>query len=298
MRLKRWQWVLLSIAVVLWVAKIALLDGAAAPGPAYTIDLEGLHRAALSGGALPSRIEVEQLAEFGFPRTIVVAGDGFGMHKMVLLSHRVVFSDHTLIIDTAIGPKAGGSLPGAKLDTAALARMQKAMLKSDAILFTHEHVDHVGGVAEAPSFNAIASKVVMTKAQFNGPKLERKFFPPGGLDQLKLLEYSGLHAVAPGVVLQMAPGHTPGTQLIYVELANGARYLFVGDIAWTEDNIRLQRGRPGIATMLMSEDRPAVAAQLNALAALPKDVHIVVAHDPVAYKRDLARGLFQNGFSE
>lgn len=298
MRIKRWHWILLSIALGLFAAKVALLDGAAAPGPAYSIDLEALHRAALSGGAMPSRIEVEKIAEFSFPRTIVVAGDGFAMHEMVLLSHRVVYPDHSLLIDTALGPEAVGNLPGGKLDAAAFARMQRAMLQSDTIVFTHEHVDHVGGVAAAPSFSAIASKVAMTKAQFHGPKLEREYFPPGGLEQFRLFEYSGLRAIAPGVVLQMAPGHTPGTQLVYVELANGARYLFVGDIAWTEDNIRLQRGRPGIARVLMAEDRAAVAAQLKALAALPKDVHIVVAHDPIAYQRDLAAGLFQNRFSD
>jgi len=39
----------------------------------------------------------------------------------------------------------------------------------------------------------------------------------------------------------------------------------VGDIAWSKDNIRLQRGRPGLATLLMKEDRSAVAAQVKAL---------------------------------
>ena len=103
--------------------------------------------------------------------------------------------------------------------------------------------------------------------------------------------------MAPGVVLQKAPGHSVGTQLVYVELANGTRYLFIGDIAWTYDNITRQIGRPGIATLLMKEDRPAVAAQLQALAALPKDVHVIAAHDPVELERDLKAGLFKQGFS-
>ena len=100
------------------------------------------------------------------------------------------------------------------------------------------------------------------------------------------------------MVLQKAPGHSPGSQLVYVELASGQRFLFVGDIAWTKDNIRLQTGRPGVATLLMSEDRPAVAAQLHALAQLPADVHVIVAHDPIALDDDLKAGLYREGFTD
>jgi glyoxylase-like metal-dependent hydrolase (beta-lactamase superfamily II) len=298
MRLKRWQWSVLLVVAFLLCAKYALLDTAASPGDPYNIDLAALHAAAIGNGALGTRIEVEKIADFAFPRTVAVAGDGFRMHPMVQLSHRVVWPDHSLIIDTGMSPEDAKGLPGAKVHADAYGRMQRAMTAAESILFTHEHPDHVGGVARAPNFDAIAPKVQMTREQWGGPKLERKMFPPGGLEKLKLLDYTGVHAVAPGVVLQHAPGHTPGTQLIYVELANGARYLFVGDIAWTEDNITLGKGRPGLATLLMKEDRPAVASQLRALAALPKDVHVVVAHDAAALQRDVAAGLFRMGFSE
>lgn len=302
MKLKRWQrvalWVVGTLFVLLLAAKHFLLDTPAAPSKDYVIDLAALHRAATAApGALPDHIEVEKVADFGFPRTLVVAGDGFAIHKMVLLAHRVVWPDHTLLVDTAMSPAAGGSLPGAKFDPAAFDRVEKAMVQAKDIVFSHEHVDHVGGVAAAPDFGAIAPQTHLTREQLSSPKLERKDFAPGTLERLKALDYQGLYTVAPGVVLQKAPGHSPGSQLVYVELASGARYVFVGDIAWTKDNITLGRGRPGIATLLMSEDRPAVAAQLRALAALPKDVHVVAAHDPVALDNDLHAGLYRLGFS-
>ncbi len=296
---RRWPWVVLGIFVVLLAGKYFLLSRPAAPGPEYIIDLAALHTAAVAGGGeLPQRLEVEKVGEFAFPRTLVVAGEGFRMHHMVLLAHRVVWAGSSVVIDTAMAPAATKKMPGSKADPPAFDRVEAAMKKASAIVFTHEHVDHVGGVAAAPDFPAIAKKVRMTREQYDSSKLERGEFPAGTLATLEPLSYQGLYAVAPGVVLQKAAGHSPGSQLIYVELGNGQRFLFVGDIAWTKDNIKLQIGRPGIATLLMKEDRPAVAAQLHALAQLPPDVHVIVAHDPIALDDDLKAGLYREGFTD
>ena len=48
---------------------------------------------------------------------------------------------------------------------------------------------------------------------------------------------------------------------------------------------------------MMKEDRPAVAAQVRAFGHLPQDVHIIVAHDPVALEQDLQAGLYRHGFT-
>jgi glyoxylase-like metal-dependent hydrolase (beta-lactamase superfamily II) len=297
MRIKRWLWIVLAVVAIGLIGEHFLLGTAAEPAGTFAIDLGALHRAATSGGTLPEHIEVEKVGDFKFPNTFVVAGSGFAMHPMVLLAHRVVWPDHSLIIDTAMAPEAAKKMPGSKLDEAAYGRLQAALKKADTIVFTHEHQDHVGGAAKAPDFAAILGKIRMTREQLTSPKLERAEFPPGALDSLKPVDYEGPYAIAPGVVLQKAPGHSPGSQLVYVELASGARFIFVGDIAWSFDNIRLQKGRPEVATLLMKEDRPAVAAQVRALGELPPDVHVIVAHDPVALASDLGAGLYRQGFS-
>jgi len=298
MRIKRRYWIPLAGLAILWGAKHFLLDTAADPVGTYVIDLDALHRAAVSGGALPDRLEVERIGEFAFPRSFVVAGEGlFRMHPMVLLSHRVVWPDRSVIIDTAMSPDAAKKMPGSKADVAAYARMESAIRKADAIVFTHEHPDHVGGIAQAPDVGLLASEVLMTREQLTSPKLERDAFPAGALAGVTPVDYQGLHTIAAGVVLQKAPGHSPGSQLVYVELANGERFLFVGDIAWSQDNIRTQRGRPAVAKLLMREDRAAVAAQLRAIGELPGAVHVIVAHDPVALESDLKAGLYKQGFS-
>jgi glyoxylase-like metal-dependent hydrolase (beta-lactamase superfamily II) len=295
--MKRWMWVVIGIIVALFIAKRLLLGTAAAPGGEYVIDVDALHRAATATGPLPQGIEVEKVGDFAFPETLVVAGEGFHLHPMVLLSHRVMWPDHSIIVDAAMGPDAAKKVPGSKVDIAALERVQEALTRASAIVFTHEHTDHIGGIAVARDFAAIAKKVRVTTEQLNSPVLERGEFPPGTLGSLEPIDYQGLYALAPGIVLQKAPGHTVGSQLVYVELANGSRFLFVGDIAWSSDNITRQTGRPALATLLMKEDRPAVAAQLRAIARLPPDVHVIIAHDPVLLEKDLEAGLYRRGFS-
>jgi glyoxylase-like metal-dependent hydrolase (beta-lactamase superfamily II) len=297
-RRRRWPWILAGVLVLLFVVLFGLGGTAAAPAGAYTIDLDALHRAAAGQGPLPERIEVERVGNFAFPRTLVVAGGGLHLQPMVLLAHRVVYPDRSIIVDTAMGPEGAKKMPGSRMDMAAFDRVEAAMKKASAIVFTHEHVDHVGGLAVAPDAPALANAVMMTREQLDSPRLERKDFAPGTLERLRPLSYQGLYTVAPGVVLQKAPGHSPGSQLVYVELANGRRFLFVGDIAWTRDNVTMQRGRPYIAKLLMGEDRPEVAAQLAALSRLPADVHLIIAHDPVALAQDLAAGLYQQGFTQ
>lgn len=298
MRIKRWLWALAIVAAILFGTKVYLFDTAASPGPAYVIDTEAMHRIATASGTLPDHIEVERVGDFAFPQKLIVAGDTFfHMHKMVLLSHRVAWPDRSVIIDTAMSPEDAKQMPGSKIDEAAYKRMQAAMSKANIILLTHEHSDHIGGIAKSPDFSAVAKHTKITREQFNGPMLTRSDFAPGALEQLQPFEYQGMVAVAPGVVLQKAPGHTTGTQLVYVELANGQRYLFVGDIAWSAENITNERGRPRLAELLMKEDRAAVAAQLQALHKLPKDIHVIVAHDPVALEQDINAGLVKPGFT-
>jgi glyoxylase-like metal-dependent hydrolase (beta-lactamase superfamily II) len=294
---RRWPWVLVGLLVVVLIAKHFLLDTAVAADGEYTIDVAALHRAATSGGALPDHIEVEQVGGFDCVRSLAVAGQGFGNNPMALLVHRVVWPDRSVVIDTGMSPSGMKALPGSKADPAAYDRVVKAISQASAIVFTHEHPDHVGGFAAAPAPETLIGRVQMTSEQLKSDRLERDQFPAGVLKKVKPLTYTGLYPLAPGVVLQKAPGHSPGSQLVYVELANGTRYLFVGDIAWTKDNIRLQKGRAGIAALIIKEDRGAVAAQVKALAALPADIHVIVAHDRAELADDLERGLVHKGFT-
>jgi glyoxylase-like metal-dependent hydrolase (beta-lactamase superfamily II) len=106
--------------------------------------------------------------------------------------------------------------------------------------------------------------------------------------------------MAPGVVLIKSPGHSPGSQMVYVKKVDGTEVLFVGDVAWQFRNIELVRERPRLVTrFFLKEDRRAVFGELQELARLheaePK-LSIVPGHDGATIETLVANGVLEKGF--
>ena len=299
MRVKRIALGLVAVALVVTLLKYFLLDTSAVPAHSrFVIDLAAMHALAVKGGDLPERIEVQKVGEMLAPRTLAVAGGGFAQTPVVFLAHRIVWPTRSIIIDTAMDNDDLQALfKGATFDVAHYQSLQAAMQKAQAIVLTHEHPDHVGGLARAPDWLLVRDRVKMTSEQVTSKRIERKLFDAARLASLTPFSYEGLYALAPGVVLQKAPGHSPGTQLIYVELANGEKFLFIGDIGWSLDNVHDLTGRPRIVSAFLHEDRTAVADQLRTLHDLT-GVHLVSAHDQSELEADVKSGLMHEGFSD
>jgi glyoxylase-like metal-dependent hydrolase (beta-lactamase superfamily II) len=113
-------------------------------------------------------------------------------------------------------------------------------------------------------------------------------FPDHALDGYVPLAYQKYDSVAPGMVLIKSPGHTPGSQMVYVQTADGTEFLFIGDVAWHFRNIEVQRERARLTQFTSEEDRAAVFGQLGALQRLHEAeprINIVPGHDGVAIER-------------
>ncbi|HEX7774989.1 MAG TPA: MBL fold metallo-hydrolase [Parvibaculum sp.] len=268
---------------------------------AFSIDIGEVRRLAnAEPGPKPADVRVEHIGSFSFPGIAVVAGDSWKPVDMPVYSYQIVYPDRTAIIDTALDDKLGGDRFGS-FDKDAYGRMQKAMAAAKLIVITHEHVDHIGGIVEAPDLKAILPAVRLTKEQFDHP--ERSVpaaFPKGALDGYQPLVYDKYDAIAPGMVLIKSPGHSPGSQMIYVQKADGSEILFIGDVAWHFRNIDLVRERARAVTQyFLKEDRAAVLAELQELARLheaePK-IAIVPGHDGEVVAGLEKAGALESGF--
>ena len=294
---------------VIWGVKYYLFDSSPVPDTSdYALDINEIRGLARNQpGTLPVELRGLKVGESQMPATAGVAGDGlFSKRDLVFTSFQVVYPDRTVIVDTAHDESIHtGNFGDTGFHQAAFDQMQDAIKQAALIVITHEHLDHIGGIAKSPHLAEITPRALLTDGQIHGPTIGQAGFPEGALEKFKKFDYDRLHSPAPGIVLIKAAGHSTGSQIIYVTLANGEEYLFVGDIVWHMDAIRRLRGRPRLVSMaFLGEDRDAVAAQirtlydLNALLSSPEysRLHIVDAHDADQWRQYIKTGLIKEGF--
>jgi glyoxylase-like metal-dependent hydrolase (beta-lactamase superfamily II) len=268
------------------VGKHHLLDDGAVPETsAFELDLNALRRlAAAPVESLPLRVNVEVVAQSVVPRGVVFAGGGRADHVMARTAYQLVYRDSHAIIDSGPSeaqhramPRAGPYFP------AAWQRVQAALRSAQLVAVTHEHPDHIGGIPASPHFEQIAPQVVLTRAQLqNQEALARVGFDVPRQRKVKAVDLDGPRRLLPGLVMAQAPGHTPGSVVLFAMLADGRELLFAGDIGWHHDNVARPWLRPrAVASFIVGEDRAAVAGQLRALHTLElaQRIEVLVSHD-------------------
>ena len=243
----------------------------------FELDITALRSMAMSqSGALPEELNTLVVDKGQMPAWAAVAGSTAAPFDRVGVSYQIRYGDRYIVVDAATPVDQASEVIAENLQL-----LKEMLIGAEKIVFTHTHNDHIDLLKTMPELPDLVDNMVLTEAQYNEPNFGIQGFPAGSLDQLEPLAYEQYYALAPGVVLIQSPGHTQGSQMVFIRLANGTEFLLVGDVVWNMANVEMLRGRPRAIGAWFIQGRPGqVAHQIRTLhGLLETDVKIIVSHD-------------------
>jgi glyoxylase-like metal-dependent hydrolase (beta-lactamase superfamily II) len=248
------------------------------------------------------RINVLKFAESRRSKKFSVQGAPDEPSVQARTVFQVVFADGTVMIDSGMDEQVHRFFGRGVIEPYypdAAKQVERALRSARAIIITHEHGDHVAGVIRTPLVAELAPKTLLTRAQIQAlesdPQMPEIKITPDMASHYNVVDYEKFLPFGPGVALIKAPGHTPGSQMVYVAVESGREYLFIGDAAWHMDGVRLIKGKDA---PWIQEDQAALLAQLewlNELYRTEKNVFIIASHDDEERKALIAKGVLGDG---
>jgi glyoxylase-like metal-dependent hydrolase (beta-lactamase superfamily II) len=266
---------------------------------AWSADISQIRGAAtLIPGRKPLRINVLKFAESHRTKNFSVKGEPAAPSVQARTVFQVVYPDGYVMVDAGMDEsmhKQIGRGAEEPYFPEQAQQVDKALRGARAIVFTHEHGDHVTGVIRTPYLSELAPKTILTRAQVRTLETTPQFpdlrITEEQAQRYHVIDYDRYMAFAPGWTLIKAAGHTPGSQMMFIALDSGREYLLIGDTAWHMDSVRKMVGKdaPWIV-----EDTAAISDQLKWLSTLSnaeRNLVIVASHDDDEHRELIARKL-------
>ncbi len=286
---RRLNFVLLALLLILGApAYWLLIDSSPHNVAAKPLSLTQLRQlAAAIPGHKPTRVDMEMVAWKLLPGNVFAAGSGLKRRLIGVLAFRLELPDHgPVLIETGTSAAIAKNLGMDQFDPKAQRHVDLMLRQASLILVTHEHGDHLGGLAALSGTKdglAAASRIKLNQFQLPTAPLSDKLPWPQGLLLSAKIGSLRPQAVAPGIVVIPASGHTPGSQMIFVSLVDGSEYLFTGDISPMATSWQELRPRSRLLTDFVApENRREILSWLQAIAALKQQVpslHVIPSHD-------------------
>lgn len=249
--------------------------------PAAKIDIAAVRAAAERiPGEKPTGITFTTLATRRVSSAALAAGTGLRYVTSGVVAWRIETPGGGIVVDPGLSAVDAEAMDFENYDDAAMRRVNGWMDEAELILFTHSHLDHAGLFLDHPRFDAISARAIITPGMKGGINA---LWRENGSHITRTRSLAPVEAVASGVVIIQAPGHTPASQMIYVRLANGSEYILTGDTASLAANFEKPTPRSRLlADIIAPEDRRAVIGWVKALNLLkqgPNPPILLPSHD-------------------
>jgi glyoxylase-like metal-dependent hydrolase (beta-lactamase superfamily II) len=168
-----------------------------------------------------------------------------------------------------------------------------ALSQLAGIVLTHAHWDHISGAQDFPGtpvwFNEaerafVASGHRSTRvARAIGPIAETTY----GFDDGPYMGFAAsLDVWGDGsIVLVPAPGHTPGSVIVFIALPSGQRLALLGDIVWQMEGVEHEVEKPWLSRLVADHAPDEVRDLIHVLAGLHAAypaLRLLPAHDDKA----------------
>jgi glyoxylase-like metal-dependent hydrolase (beta-lactamase superfamily II) len=299
--LTRRQWWRLGLVVVVGLVGVAGVAPLAAQANPYTDSLLGSVRllAHAVPGELPSAVSYLSVVDDSVPESDAVDAAPRTRTFEVTPVFQIRFRTGWVMVDGGMSHQAAGKDGVYHQDN--YDKAESALRRARLIVATHEHGDHVDGVINSPYFSEVAPRTMLTEAQMH-TLLGKPAGGSGGMDSARarhfiVVDYERALPIAPGVVLVRAPGHTPGSQIVYVKLASGRELMLVGDIVWHHAGLDMQHQKPDSTSRGMGEDRTMIGYEMAWLknTVAPAGIAVAVSHDGTALQELARRGVVSEG---
>lgn len=233
----------------------------------------------------------------------IAGGDAKIPYIQSRTAYQVVYPMGTIMIDSGMTKEMNTFFGQAKdltYNQKTNEQIQHALLKSNKIIITHEHGDHVGGVIQTKYFSQLAPKTLLTFQQAdsleNNPQMPAMKLTKEQADQFDLIDFREYLPIAPGIVLIKAPGHTAGEIMVYVKLKNNEQYIIAGDVSWTYQGIQTQTTKPLSQIKRIQENPEQIKQELAWLHnAAQQNIHIIINHDEKHHQELAEKGLIIQG---